>query len=282
MVGVVDRPKKRPEVNPCTEGKVSVEHDDRDLIALARPGRTVKEQVKPVRRPDHQPSMVRALAVLNRVSYDDSGSTVSGVEHTADGVVKRGLGVETTTCRVTEPVDEAVEKTAKAIGRVPLPRRVKVEAQAMSLEYVRMMKEPEVIDFHTRWCQTGCTDGDGELLVITKRHPSANARYVGGPKPQTQPHPPGLVEPRAPHHLDVTWERLSDGVQLGQGLALPVTEASLAHPARPDRLTVAAPAAPAVPTVPYFPLDVEDFGAVKPSPNKSCHFFTLSSKSVSS
>ncbi len=152
----------------------------------------------------------------------------------------------------------------------------------MSLEYVRMMKEPEVIDLHTRRCQIGCADGDDELLVLAKRHASADARYVGGPKPQTQPHRAGVVEPIAAYHLDISRAPLRDGIQVCPDLTLPVAEASLAHPARPDRLTVAPPAVPArVPTELYFPLDVEDVGAVKPSPNKPCHFFTLSSKSVS-
>jgi hypothetical protein len=150
---------------------------------------------------------------LDRISHDDGRGAVSGVEDTADGVVQRGLGVETTTCRIGEPVDEAVEETAEAVDRVPLPRRVEVDAQPTSLEYVRVMKEPKMIDLHTRGCQVGSTDGDGELLMMLVQHHSpAGARYFRSPEPQAKAHITGPIEPMAAHHLDVSRIRRSYGI----------------------------------------------------------------------
>ncbi|MEE3919079.1 hypothetical protein V2I01_13795 [Micromonospora sp. BRA006-A] len=120
MVGVVDRLQKRAEINPCAEGEIGVEYDYGDVVALVGLCGTVEVQVESVRRASHQPCVARALAGLNRVSHDDGGSAVGRVKHAADGVVQRGLGVETTARRVGEPVDKAVEETAKAVDRVPL------------------------------------------------------------------------------------------------------------------------------------------------------------------
>ncbi|WP_247669496.1 hypothetical protein [Micromonospora sp. H61] len=87
VVRIVNRPEKHPEVGPCAERKIGVEHHDRDVFALLRLRGTLEGQVKPMRRPGDEPSMVGALASLNRVSHDDCRSTIGGVKHAADGMV---------------------------------------------------------------------------------------------------------------------------------------------------------------------------------------------------
>jgi hypothetical protein len=138
--GVVDGQEQRPKVDSGAEGEVGVEDDDGDVIALVRPRGAVEKEAEPVRCSGHQPSVAGTPVGFDRVSHDDGRSAINGVEDAADGVVQRGLGVETTTCRVGEPADEAVEETAKAVDRVPFPRWVEVEAQPTSLEYVRVMR----------------------------------------------------------------------------------------------------------------------------------------------
>ena len=146
-----------------------------------------------------------------------------------------------------------------------------------------MVQEPEVVHVGRWRRQVGRADGDEELLVVSLavnlRRPAAMSAVRTR---SAELHPPLRGGSVAALHLDVAGEGLSDGRQVGEDLALPVAEALLDHPARPEWLTVAAPdAAAPVPTLLYFPLDVEDLGALNPSPNRACHFFTLSSKSVS-
>lgn len=85
----------------------------------------------------------------------------------------------------------------------------------MSLEDVRVMKEPKVIDLDMRRRQVGYTDGDDELLVLAQRNPRRDTRYASGPNSQTQPHQPGPADPIAPFRCNLARECLSNGGEVG-------------------------------------------------------------------
>src|ERR1700694_2762589 len=145
------------------------------------------------------------------------------------------------------------------------------------------MQKSEMVYFGVRGRQLGSADGDGDLLVRSQRDASDHTRDVIGAQSQLHSHGSSLVEAVSAEDLDIVGVGLGDGAQVGQNLTLPGTEAGLAHPARPGKLTVAAPVAPApVPSALYLPAPPVDFGAENPSPNSACHFLTLLSKSVSS
>ncbi len=116
-----------------------------------------------------------------------------------------------------------------------------------------------------------------------KGNPPSCTLNIGSTKPKTHTHQSGFVHSITAQQFKVAGERRGDSTYISEDLPLPFAWGELAHPALPERLTVVAPAEPApVPILLYFPLDVSDLGAVNPLPNNACHFFTLSSKSVSS
>ena len=213
------------------------------------------------------------------------------MQHTADSVVESGLGIEPTGGCVAEPLDEPVDEPTEAVGWIPLARRIEVEAQPPSLEHVGVVEEPEVIDLDPRGNDVGPTHDHLELLVVTQAEPSVDALDVRRAHSQTQTQLPAALTGLA-DDLDLAREGNREGGQVSEDPGLPLAGAPRAHPARPECLTVEVEATAAAletllnlldPGAPDGdPADPVALAALNPSPNSVCHFFTLSSKSVSS
>jgi hypothetical protein len=98
----------------------------------------------------------------HRVAHDDGGGSLGGVQHSADRVIERGLCIEACTGRVGEPCEESVEETPETGERIPLSRRIQIQAQSLPLQDMCMMQESEVAYFGPGWSYLGSSDGDGD------------------------------------------------------------------------------------------------------------------------
>lgn len=248
---------------------------------------TVEYKVKAPRCPFNEPAVTDESVRWERVAHNDAWRTIRLVQHPTDCMVERGLSIETSSCSVAEPAHEPVNEATKPVSRVPFPRRVEVQAQPCALENVSMVEEPKVIHLDSRGRDLGGSHDDLKLLVVAQPKPTLHMPKSTGSNPKAQTHF-AVAVPRLVDQLDLARERQSERSQIGENPSLPLTGAPRAHPARPECFTVDIDeAAATVETAlnfpaPADPADAEPAGALKPSPNSACHFFTLSSKSVSS
>ncbi len=248
---------------------------------------TVEYKVKALRCPFEEPTVTDELVRAEGGAHNDAWRTIRLVQHPADCVVERGLGIETSCHGVAEPVHEPVNEATEPVGRVPFPGLVQVQAQPCALENVSMVEETKVIHLDSRGSDVGRSHDNLKLLVVAQPEPARNMPKSTGADPQAQAHR-AVAVPRFADQLDLARERQGECSQVRENPGLPLTGAPRAHPARPACFTVDIDEAAATLETalnfpaPADPAHAEPAGALKPSPNSACHFFTLSSKSVSS
>jgi hypothetical protein len=213
---------------------------------------------------------------------DDRGWALGLVEHSSDGVVHRGRGIEGAAGGVGEPVPEPAEESRDALGWAPLAGGVEVDAEPLSLENMGVAEETSVVDLDNRGQEQRGSDPDDELFVISEFEPRRAPRNVASVKPEAKYGFAVTVQLGLLDDPNLIGTLLRERPQFGNELLLPGRRRGpvvSAHPERPDRPTIEAAAGAAAGN---FALLDDVAGALNPSPKMPCHNSTLRSLSSSS